>query len=123
METMLFVWAAANLASIATFFAVCGAVILGLLLFFSISHAINNEVYNKKDKYPISKTNWKVATAFALLSIFIANIIPSERTMYMMAAGYASQKMVQSEAAEKVVKIINLKLDEYLQEAEKELKK
>lgn len=43
--------------------------------------------------------------------------------MYVMAGAWAGQKMVQSEAAEKVVKIINLKLDEYLQEAEKELKK
>lgn len=123
METMLFVWAAANLTNIATFFAVCGGVALGLLFLFSLGCAINNDAYGKKDKYPISKRSWKVATAFALLAIFIANIIPSERTMYMMAAGYASQKMVQSEAAEKVVKIINLKLDEYLQEAEKELKK
>jgi len=43
--------------------------------------------------------------------------------MYMMAAAYGSQQLVQSEAAEKVVKIVNGKLDEYLQEIEQKGKK
>ena len=54
---------------------------------------------------------------------FIATLLPSEKTMYLAGAAYMGQKAVQSEAADKVVKILNNKLDEYLKEAEDKLKK
>ena len=46
-------------------------------------------------------------------------LIPNQKTVYMMAGAYVSQKMVQSETADKVVKIVNRKLDDYLEEVEK----
>lgn len=67
---------------------------------------------------------------FAVLFAFLlstATLMPSERTMYMMAAGYAGQTVAQkvsnSESVDKVQKIINNKLDEYLEEQTKKVTK
>lgn len=49
---------------------------------------------------------------FAILS----SAIPSEKTMYMMLAGYAGQQALQSETAAKVQKLIDVKLDEFTNE-------
>src|SRR5574342_476385 len=49
----------------------------------------------------------------------ISATIPSEKTMYMMLAGYTAQTVVQSDTADKVLKVINSKLDGYLEEATK----
>lgn len=57
-----------------------------------------------------------------LLLIFVANIIPSQKTMYLMAGAWAGQAVVQSETADKVLKIVNGKLDEYLNDVEKSVK-
>jgi hypothetical protein len=46
----------------------------------------------------------------------LAAVTPSEKTAYMMIGGYVAQQMVQSETSEKVVKIINMKLDQFIAE-------
>ena len=48
--------------------------------------------------------------------------MPDQKTVYMATGAYLGQKVVQSEAGDKVVKILNVKLDEYLKEAEEKLK-
>lgn len=70
-----------------------------------------------------------------LIVINIINIaIPSERTAYMMVGGYLSQSIAQSETmgkvltesgklSNKVLTIINSKLDGYIDEAIKEVEK
>lgn len=62
----------------------------------------------------------------AVISVFSLGIftaaIPSEKTMYLMLAGYTTQQVVKSETADKVVKLINAKLDEYIIEINKEKK-
>lgn len=47
-------------------------------------------------------------------------IVPTEKTMWMMAAGYATQSVYESEAGDRVRRIINLKLDQYVEELAKE---
>lgn len=59
-----------------------------------------------------------VATVFVgVITIFI----PSERTAYMMLGAYAAQKVSQDphaqEVGEKIMKIANAKLDQYVEEA------
>lgn len=56
-----------------------------------------------------------------LLPIFV--IIPSEKTMYLMAGGYAAQKVVQSPIADKTLRILEDKMDSYIKEAEEKVNK
>lgn len=123
MELALFVWFASIVGNIS--FVLGGVVIILLLLVISdiIVTGSHNSVYDNKKKYPFQKRWGKWCTAIALVLAVVVGMIPTEKTMYFMAAGYASQKVVQSEAATKVVKILNGKLDEYLKEAEDKLKK
>lgn len=123
MELALFVWFASIVGNISF---VLGGVALALLMIIVsdiIVTGAHNGVYEDKKKYPFQKTWGKWCTAIALILSVVVGMIPTEKTMYFMAAGYASQKVVQSEAASKVVKILNGKLDEYLKEAEDKLKK
>lgn len=132
MEFAIFIWLTSFIPGIKLGIEIVCLVVLAYI-FARICHAAFNSDtdYTKKyrpEKYQAAMQVWKFKwikwpATFCVLLYVIASALPEQKTMYLMAAGYASQKMVQSEAAEKVVKIINLKLDEYLQEAEKELKK
>ena len=71
----------------------------------------------------VLKFKWiKWPAIFVTTLAVISTLLPTERTMYMMAAAYGSQQLVQSEAAEKVVKIINSKLDQYVDEIDQKVK-
>jgi len=50
-----------------------------------------------------------------LLGLLIT-VIPSERTMYLMAGAYASQAVVQSEIGKDVIQVLELKIKEQLKE-------
>ena len=58
---------------------------------------------------------FKTFGAIGLTLVICAILIPSQRTAYMMAGGYVTQKIAESPAAaeigNKVLKIINAKLD------------
>lgn len=60
----------------------------------------------------------KTAIVVFVLSLMISVSIPSKETMYTMAAAYAGQVAAESlgktEIPDKVLKIINNKLDEYV---------
>ena len=52
---------------------------------------------------------------FALLfSAIVATLLPSEKTMYLMAGAYTTQAVVQSNVGKKTVDLIEQKLDEEL---------
>lgn len=132
MEFALFVWLTGVIPSLKA-----GLILLSLPLIaycgFKIIWALwsSDSGYTKKyepESYSKAMEVWKFkwlkwpATVMVVLLTSSA-LLPSQKTMYLMAAAYGSQKMVQSEAADKVVKILNSKLDEYLKEAEDKLKK
>lgn len=87
-----------------------------------------------KRRETVAKINpWLKKVITWMIVINIINIaIPSERTAYMMVGGYLSQSIAQSEQMEKVLSesgkisnkiltIINSKLDTYVDEAIKEV--
>jgi hypothetical protein len=123
MEFAIFVWVASVIGKLAGFFTGAAILFAAVVAVDIICTASHNGVYDEKKKYPFQKRWGKWCTFIAAFLMLIASLLPSEKTMYVMAGAWAGQKMVESEAAGKVMKIINLKLDEYLQEAEKELKK
>lgn len=122
MEFALFVWLASvinALSGVLVFFAILLALAVVADLIITASH---NGVYDHKLKFPFQKAWGKWCTAGALFLALLTSLIPSEKTMYVIAAAYGAQQVVHSEAAEKVVKIVNGKLDQYLEEIDKSVK-
>lgn len=131
MELMLFIWAASTVGGI--------KVILCIILALCAAHACSKVIWAlfhadtdytkayKPDQYnkamEIFKFKWMrgIGAVMVILGI-IVTVIPTEKTLYMMAAGYGAQAVVQSETADKVLKIVNGKLDEYLNDVEKSVK-
>lgn len=70
---------------------------------------------------------WKTVGIVAGVVTFFNVITPTEKTMYVMVGAYAAQKITENEKvatiSSKVLKIIETKLDGYVDDAEKELKK
>ena len=132
MELMLFIWFASVVESIKTGFGVILTLCIayaGFKVFWAMLNA--DTEYTKRwepEKYKkameIFKFKWLrgIGTVMVILG-FIVAVIPTEKTLYMMAAGYGTQRVVQSETADKVLKIVNGKLDEYLLEIEEKVKK
>ena len=69
---------------------------------------------------------WKTVGIVAAVVTFFNVITPSEKTMYVMVGSYAAQKITENDKivamSSKVLKIIETKLDGYIDDAEKELK-
>ena len=123
MEFALFVWLASVVQTLSGVLVFCAILLALAVVADLINTASHNGVYSEKKKFPFQKTWGKWCTAGALFLALLTSIIPSEKTMYMMAAAYGAQQVAQSEAAEKVVKIVNGKLDEYLAEIEEKTNK
>lgn len=66
-----------------------------------------------------------VFTMFWLFSVLVTMLIPSERTAYLMVGAYATQKIAEAPKTQQlgaeVLKIIELKIKHYSEEAEKEM--
>lgn len=131
MELMMFIWLASVVESIKTglgiILVLCVAY-AGFKVGWAMFHADTEytkhwEPEQYKRAMEIFKFKWLkgIGTVMVILG-FIVAIIPTEKTLYMMAAGYGTQKVVQSETADKVLKIVNGKLGEYLNELEKSVK-
>lgn len=80
---------------------------------------ISDQVEKEKHKYPLALWHGKLLLFAAIILGIISALVPSERTMYLMAGGYMGQKAFQSETGVRIVKIINNKLDSYLEQIEK----
>lgn len=51
---------------------------------------------------------------FSLIFIFAGVLVPPGRTLYMIAGAHYGKEAMQTETAQKVVKLLNAKLDEEL---------
>lgn len=124
MEFAIFVWLASVVGNLSAFFGMTATACLFMFFCMTVGVAMHNDLYSRDKKtYTIRTGMGKLLMSYVVVAYIIAALIPSQKTMYLMAGAYGSQKVVQSEAADKVVKIVNSKLDEYLEEAEKTLKK
>lgn len=111
MELALFVYLAGVVSSVGGFM-----LFIAISLFMALVGYIM--AYTMQSSY--SSDKWEFKKKYILVPVIaglIASMIPSEKTMYMMLAGYTAQTVVQSDTADKVLKVINSKLDGYLEEA------
>lgn len=120
MELALFVYLAGVVSSIGTVLFTASIVgLIALILFWIITLIGVAESCWTFSKF----ANYLRNATIGVFSLgIITAIIPSEKTMYMMLAGYTAQTVVQSDTAAKVLKVINQKLDGYLEEATKDTK-
>lgn len=116
MELALLVYAISLLEGLRTFLVVAafaaGMVIIG-------SGIATLESYN--DTAAAKRWFKRSVIALAVLG-FLSTLIPTERTAYVMVAAYATQKVAESpevrDTGDKVLTLINSKLDQLIQEAD-----
>ena len=130
MELALFVYVASVLPKIG------GLLILIICILFiycglkTVNALYNVSEYERKYLPHIYEKNietlkfkWLKLPATIMVTLGILNsLIPSERTMYTALAAYAAQSVVESSTADKVVTLINSKLDEYIKDVENNVK-
>lgn len=104
------------------------SVILSVLVFLFIVSAVSigsSKLENEKTDPGIMKLFKTLTVAVAIL-LSVKILLPSEKTMYLMAGAYVGQQIITNEAVsnklEKVNKIIDYKLDDIIAEYEKDLK-
>lgn len=114
MEFAIFIYLAATANKIIGILALVGIAILVVILLISGVASIENISQPAREKYPLESRRGQIATMIGVILILLAIILPTERTLYMMAAGYLDQKVPQSSISENIVKLINQKLDSYL---------
>lgn len=131
MELALFVYSVSVVSKIGVLCGVVMGVLLVCCLLKTMNAAFNVGDYDRKYRPEVYQKNmetlkfkWVKMPAVVVISLgILSSLIPSEKTMYTALAAYAAQSMVQSETADKVLKIVNGKLDEYLVDMESLLKK
>lgn len=116
MFAMFFVWFASVVPFLSVVIGGAALVMLIALGVWFIATALHNETNRPAKKYPIAFSGGKWLLALGMVMSLFWAVIPSERTVYMMGGAYIGQSVVQSEAADKVKKILEAKLDEYVDE-------
>lgn len=115
MELALLVYSISLLEGLRTFLVVAGfAAVMGTV----VSGALTLEAYDDTTKTKL----WFKRSIIALAVVgFTGVLVPSERTAYIMVAAYATQKVAETpevkETGDKVLTLINSKLDQLILEA------
>ena len=123
MELALFVWGASIIGSLATFIGVVGCITATICtVIYSVQYMNFIDKYSERKEKPSLKFHGTFIV-LGVFMMFVSTLLPSQKTMYTMLGAYAGQSVVQSETADKVLKIVNGKLDEYLLEIEEKVKK
>lgn len=132
MELALLVYGISVLSSTGGFL---GAIMGGLFLYLVIqlfrmieSKNSRGSSYSNKgkewhDQHEMTLfTSIKKIIAGICITGFVGVLLPSEKTMWMMAAAYAGQSVVQSETGKKLGVLIEKKLEGLIEEAESQAK-
>ena len=120
MFAVFFVWFASVVPYISAVFFGIAAVLLGFLLIWFLGVAIHNDSYREQKKYPLTNgtSGGKWLMGLGIASALFWAMLPSEKTVYMMGGAYVGQSVIQSETAGKVKKLLDSKLDKYVEELE-----
>ena len=69
----------------------------------------------KKTRATGKKVLKRMFSAFVILGLLTV-VIPSKQTMYLMAGAYAGQETYTSEVGQKALKVLDSKLEKYIEE-------
>lgn len=112
MELALFIWfvgVAGNFQVALTILTFIAVVCFALYVGWQVDHE--------------KQVKWKLKVLGLFLMTFVCTALPSERTLWLMAAGYTAQTVVQSETGKKLQQLVDKKLDDMIGVAEKQLDK
>lgn len=110
MSLALFVYFASIVSNISVFTFVFGVILLMGATFIYLDAITQHD------------GSYKYGHVSALCGMFlllIATLTPSEKAMYTIAGAYLVQSAYQSETGDKIVRLINSKIDEQLSKIEK----
>ena len=105
MELALFVYLAGIVGKVGGVF-VAIAIISAVIAFICGAVAIDVDTSFMKPFY--------ISLCVLLFSAFTAALLPSEKTMYLIAGAYTTQAVAQSTVGQKTVELIEQKIDEEL---------
>jgi TRAP-type C4-dicarboxylate transport system permease large subunit len=134
MDLALLVYGISLITSIGSFLA--ALIVVSLIItfcsavYFAVSQTDINYSWNRNrdgtliesivNTRKTMKKAFKIALITLGISSFVAILIPSEKTAYIMVGAYATQKVAENEkvqeTGQKVLSIINNKLDSYVEE-------
>jgi len=106
MELALFVYLAGVVGKVGGVFVVICTVSAIAAFICGISTVADNDKSFIKPFY--------ISLSTLLFSAFVSALLPSEKTMYLMAGAYTTQAVAQSTVGQKTVELIEQKLDEEL---------
>lgn len=127
MELAIFVYLASVIGNVGVIFAITGILLVVIaasvwgIRYLSYAEDASRSYSKDSAVKPRSKP-FVYSIILGVTLMLLSALLPSQKTMYLMAGAYAGQRVVQSYTADKVLKVLNSKLDEYLSETEKEKK-
>ena len=94
--------------------AIIGCALLALGLIYLINIFAQGELLTGDIARKLNVWCKRLVVCFLVLFL-----VPSQKTAYMMLGAHLGKEAIQSETAQKIQKIVSIKLDEYLKELEK----
>lgn len=112
MSAAFFIYLVEVLSGISVLAVILGIAGLIASFFYLVFYAIEYEKYHGK--------HWTLIAP--MVAFLVAIVIPSSKTMYMMAGAVLAEKAIESEIGQQVLDVIKFKLDEELQKLKGEKK-
>lgn len=121
MELALFVWFANITQGLSMFLGFIGFILIGLFTVLSVfAYFMSDRDNNKPEILKVRKWKFNLGVMFGLFLMLMSNLIPSERTIYLMVGAYMAQEVVTSNkfksTSNDVYEIVDLKLKQIKKE-------
>jgi len=120
MELALLVYGISVMSSLAAFCVFICVCLVIIVIFKLVAYDFTPSYKRAENQWEITKKSiGKYMVTFLVLA-FTTVLIPSEKTMYVMVGAYAAQKIAQAPEtkviSDKVLKVIEQKLDQQINE-------
>lgn len=109
MEFALIIWLISTLNPISSFLTLSACILAAAGIMFFVDSVTDGKA---------PSLLWaKRLFVSAFIATFVATLLPSTKTAWMMAGAYTAQIALESDTAKKLASIVELKLQEVLDEA------
>lgn len=119
MGLVFLIWFAGVSAGLAKAFTFMG-VVLGVITFviYGARYISWADSYDPEPQHRPNFSFTKKVLFSCVAAIIIGSAMPDQKTVYYMGGAYLGVKAVQSETGNKVVEMVNKKIDQYIAEME-----
>lgn len=108
MLTAVIIWLIGTLGGLQVLFGLTGgALCCGMLV---------RAIVNYEHKRTVVDSLFKKMGVVAFILFTLCSAIPSEKTAYLMVAGYIAQETITSDTGQKLVQVVNIELDKIIKE-------